>query len=217
MDENCRVNFQPPLLWTSLCLEELWRDAEELQFWTDASTGECDENGLSLGGGGFGACFMTPDGPQYMGGSWKSIGVDIAGLHVSEVEMLAVSLAVETWGKYLQQRRIVMRCDNSACVESINRQRCKDPGMAVGLRCLFLTMAKHSFLMRSKHIGTKENVLADSASREDWDEFFRFAKEEFGLESNDMERVEPTLDMEDMMRRIRKAKASVARYRAETT
>jgi len=77
-------------------------------------------------------------------------------------------------------------------------------------------MAKHSFLMRSKHIGTKENVLADSASREDWNEFFRFAKEEFGLEPEDMERVEPALNMEDMMRRIRKAKAATARHRAET-
>ena len=191
----------------SLSLDAFETTAEELSLWTDASFS------------GFGACFMTPDGPQYFGGRWSDYGLNpkAEGFHISELEACAVALAMDLWGKYLSQRRIVMRCDNEATVHMINTGRCKDPGMMCSMRSLFFTMAKHSFAMNSKHVKTEDNVLADSASR--WfddpkyrEVFFKFARDEFGFERDEMTQVTPTLDIAELLRKIKKARAAAARH-----
>ena len=90
---------------------------------------------------------------------------------------------------------------------------------------IFFICAKHSFMTRSKHIGTKLNVLADAASRADWRRFFAYAKSEFGVAREAMREVEPTLDTAGMLAKIRKAtlterrldeEAAVARSRGRT-
>jgi hypothetical protein len=180
----------------SLILEELWRDAEELQFWTDASLD------------GYGACFNTPDGPQFFGGLWSDFGVDTSEMHISELEMLAVGMAVHQWGQYLAQRRVLIRVDNEACVHTLASGRCRDPGMMVCMREMFFTMAKDSFLLRAKHIGTKDNVLADAASRSEMDRFYAFGLSEFGWRKEDMTEVTPSLDVAALLRKMRSAAAA---------
>ena len=90
-----------------------------------------------------------------------------------------------------------------------------DPGMLVVAREMFFICAKHSFLTRSAHIGTKLNVLADAASRCEWERFFAFAKSEFGVEREQMREVEPTLDTPLMLEKIRKAMLTERRCEAE--
>jgi ribA/ribD-fused uncharacterized protein len=188
----------------SLCLAELWEDAEELGFWTDASMD------------GFGACFLGPNGPEYFGGRWADYGIDprAAGMHISELEALALALAVETWGHYLSGRRVSVRVDNEACVTMVNNRNARDPGMMHSMRNIFFEMARNSFELGSRWISTKDNVLADAASRSDWKRFFEFARSEFGFEPADMREVVPTTDIGLQLRKIKKARAAAAAHEA---
>ena len=75
-------------------------------------------------------------------------------------------------------------------------------------------MARHSFMMRSKHIGTKENVMADAASRDDWARFYEHAHEVYGLTPEQMHRVPVTLDVPAVIARMQRAHVA-ARLRGE--
>jgi hypothetical protein len=196
----------------SMCLEDLWQQAEDLQLWTDASLE------------GFGAFFVTPDGPQYVGGKWEDYGVDVSlfgtkpcgvdddlRFHTSELELLAIAIALTTWGEYLSQRRFVMKCDNSSAERTVNTGRARDPGLMVGMREVFFASAKHSFDVRCEHIDTKKNVAADALSRDDEETFFEFVEEKFGFGREELERVESKLDVGEMLRKIRRARRAVAR------
>ena len=213
------LRFAPTQNGTSLMLEEEWVDAEELRFWTDASLD------------GYGAAFQLPSGEwEYFGGEWARFGVDTSEMHISQLEMLAAAMAFDTWGEHLARKRVVTRCDNESSVFTINALsggggRTTDAGMLVVAREIFFICAKHSFMTRSKHIGTKLNVLADAASRADWRRFFAYAKSEFGVAREAMREVEPTLDTAGMLAKIRKAtlterrldeEAAVARSRGRT-
>ena len=190
----------------SLTLDE---EFTELRFFTDASFL------------GFGACFDTPDGPQFFCGRWTDFGLpppeelEASGWHISELEMLAVAMAAETWGHYLARRKGVIRVDNEASVHTINNGRCHDGGMMVVMRELFHIAAKHSFMLRCRHIGTKDNVLADAPSRDDLEAFYAFAKAEFGWERADITRVECTLDVRAVIERMERAHAWMARNELE--
>lgn len=157
---------------------------------------------------GFGAVFLTPSGAEYFAGKWTDYGIDpkALGFHISELEMLVVTCVGATWGHLLSTKRVLMRCDNESCVQTLQRGRCRDPGMMCCVRELCLAMAKHSFDMMAHHIRTEENVLADAASRDDWERFFSYALSEFGLTT--LKRIEPKIDLALMLRRIRDARAA---------
>jgi hypothetical protein len=180
---------------TSLFLEREWRDAEELHFYTDASLD------------GYGAAFLVNGKLEYFGGSWADLGIDgkDGSWHISELEALALLMAVATWGSKLSRRRVVVRVDNEATVTAVNKSRCADPGMMVCLRELFFVMARDSFALRCKWIGTKENVLADAASRAEWARFRAYAASEFGVATGDMVEVSVSLDTPDVLRRMQKS------------
>jgi hypothetical protein len=185
-------------------LEALWRDAEELGLFTDASLE------------GFGAIFIQDGKAEAFGGSWAQYGVDTSTLSINELEMLAVAMACDRWGAQLSRRRVVMRCDNDNCVSAINSQRCTADALGVGLRELTHQCMRHSFDVRSRHIPTAENVLADSLSRiainpRYWREFYDFALSEFDLEPDDITMVEPTLtlDVAHVLTRMVRAEAAV--------
>ena len=200
----------------SAVLDEEWSNAERLFLHTDASWSPKagDEND-----GGFGAIFeVAPGRFEYFGGEWKEFGVETCGMHISELEMLAVSMAMETWGRYLHGRRVVIRCDNSATVDCINRGRVRDAGMMIGMRELALSAARHSFDVRCDWIATKKNVFSDSASRagkDGWGVFFRHCKEQLGLEPEQLTQVKPTLDTPAVLEKIRRAYLAKARRKED--
>jgi hypothetical protein len=221
-DVSFWLRFAPTQNGKSLMLEEEWVEAEELRFWSDASGGE---------NGGYGAAFQLPSGKwEYFGGLWREFGIDTSEMHISQLEMLAAAMAFDTWGEHLSRKRVVTRCDNESSVYTINSLsggggKTTDAGMLVVAREIYFICAKHSFMTRSKWIGTKLNVLADAASRADWRRFFEYAKSEFGVDRSAMREVTPTLDTAGMLTKIRKAilterrldeEAALARSRGRT-
>jgi hypothetical protein len=186
---------------SSLFLAREWSDAEELHFYTDASLD------------GYGAAFLVDGKLEYFGGPWSDFGIDgkDGSWHISELEALALVMAVATWGSKLSRRRVVVRVDNEATVTAVNKARCADPGMMVCMRELFFVMARDSFALRCKWIGTKENVLADAASRAEWACFRAYAAAEFGVAAEDMTEVPVGFDTRDVLRRMEKSHRAAER------
>jgi hypothetical protein len=176
--------------------EDIWRSAEEIGLYTDASFS------------GYAAVYLRPDGSaEYFAGSWEQHGfsaeaLKAAGVHISELELLVVALAVDRWASVLPQGKFKLRCDNSASCDALNEGRISDVGMLICLREIFHCAASNGFEAGASHIGTKENVLADAGSRGAWARFFEFALAEFGLAEEDFTRVESSLCVKTMLAKI---------------
>ena len=84
-------------------------------------------------------------------------------------EMQAVNHALHLWLDQLRGTRVVLYCDNEACVHGLSKLSIR--GLAMGpLRQIATTMAKYDILMVPTWIPTHANQLADDLSR------FRYRK-----------------------------------------
>ena len=181
----------------SMMVGDQWRNAKVIDFWTDASGGV---------GGGFGAVFRLPDGTlEWFGGAWADYCIDPTLYHISELELLVYVLACNRWEQWLSGK-IMGHCDNLSCCQVLASCRTSDPGFLVCLRKLFASQARGGFELRARWISTKDNVASDAISRGDLPRFFEFARTDLGVELNDIHRIEPSLDVADMLHRILQAK-----------
>ena len=89
------------------------------------------------------------------------------GLPIHALEMLAVLLAVKSWGSSLQGLKVQIYCDNDAAVQVINSGRTKDSFMASCIREIWLLVSMYSFQIRAVHLPGEENRVPDWLSR--WD------------------------------------------------
>jgi hypothetical protein len=84
-------------------------------------------------------------------------------------EMKAVHHAMLLWLNSLRGSRLILYCDNDACVQGLQKSSIRGPAMAP-LRDIAMLTAVHDIIMVPTWIPTKANVLADNLSR------FRFKK-----------------------------------------
>ena len=80
-------------------------------------------------------------------------------------ELYALLVACATWGKRLVGKKILVNCDNTAIVESVNKGSCKCPAIMSLIRELFFVAANHNFECKLRYIPSKKNVEADLLSR----------------------------------------------------
>ena len=125
-----------------------WTKLQEMRITTDASTT------------GFG-CFNAATG-EYMHGQWP---VELQTLPIHILEMVALFAAILHWGSRWKRRRVVFDVDNMSVVWAFNNFYCKDPGLAIILREVFLLVQKYQFDLRARHIRTDINVCSDALSR----------------------------------------------------
>ncbi len=142
-------------------------------------------------------------GDKYMAGAWPKCA---NGLSINELELLVVAIAAAKFGPEWARRRIVTNCDNMAAVHTINSGAARAPPLMVAMRQLYMSAARHGFEIKAKHIGTKLNVAADSASRGDWTRFFDHVQKVLNIDKSDMRQVGPNLDIEAAIRRMQKAR-----------
>lgn len=84
-------------------------------------------------------------------------------------EMKAVHHAMELWLHQLRGSRLVLYCDNDACVNGLRKSSMHGPAMAP-LRDIAMLAATHDIIVVPTWISTKANQLADDLSR------FRYRK-----------------------------------------
>ena len=97
-----------------------------------------------------------------MHGCWPA---ELQTLPIHILEMLALFAAIIQWGSRWKRRRIVFDVDNMSVVWAFNNFYCKDPGLAIVLREVFLLVQKYEFDLRARHIRTDVNVCSDALSR----------------------------------------------------
>ena len=88
-------------------------------------------------------------------------------LPIHQLELLAVLVAIRTWGRKYSGAKIQLYCDNEAAVRVINSSKTKDSFMGSCLRELWLEVCCFQFELRAIHLPGEENRLADWLSR--WD------------------------------------------------
>lgn len=120
---------------------------------------------------GWGCCFEG----QWMCGRWSAeimCAIREKRVSISDLELLALNFAVETWGPALAGRRLLLRCDNMASVANVTSRSSRQPLRAALLRRLFVFAAMYGIQLRSTYINTKRNEHADALSRGDLRRFF---------------------------------------------
>ena len=93
-------------------------------------------------------------------------------ISISDLELVTLNAALETWGSDLAGKRLNLRCDNMASVMNVTAQASRIPRRAALLRRLFVIAAAHGIQIRSSYINTKRNEHADALSRNDLTRFF---------------------------------------------
>ena len=110
------------------------------------------------GNAGFAAVF----GSWWFAESWPSY---LKEYQIAIKELFPIVVALELWGKHLQNSKVMFFSDNQAVVEAINKQYCKDKVMMSLVRRMILAVLTFNVVFRAKHIAGKSNVTADQLSR----------------------------------------------------
>lgn len=74
-------------------------------------------------------------------------------------------VALTIWGEELRNKKICFRCDNSAVVQIVNTMTSKSDRVMVVLRAFTLLCLKLNVVVKSLHVSSVSNFLADALSR----------------------------------------------------
>lgn len=114
---------------------------------------------------GFGAVW----GAKWMHGQWSPEQLGAAKrkqtISMPYLEMLAIALALSTWGPLLRGLKITVQCDAQSAVQALQGFTCSDSALMHLIRIILWLAAKHSFAIRCVHIAGRSNVAADLLSR----------------------------------------------------
>ena len=80
-------------------------------------------------------------------------------------ELFPIVIAMEIWGKELQNKKILFMSDNVSVVQIINKQTSKEKVIMRLIRRLVLSTLRYNIHFRAKHIPGNHNVAADHLSR----------------------------------------------------
>lgn len=114
---------------------------------------------------------------------------------ISPLELMTVAfllcVVMEASGPIWEEKKgdrgviqLVMRCDNKSAVDVILSRRPHSPAMRVALDIVELVESNYGVRVRLEHIKTKENVVADALSHDNWEKagrMFETAGTEFKL------------------------------------
>ena len=136
--------------------------ADKISFFTDA---------VGSAKLGYGCVF----GNSWTFGAWGESFVKNLLPSIECLELFAVTVAIVLWAKKLENRRVIINCDNQAVVSMINKTVSSCPYCMRLVRIIVLTSLKHNVRFFADYLETSKNVLADSLSRFDFVTFRTFA------------------------------------------
>ena len=168
------VRLGPPelddLRWWQVLLREhsgtVILDSEE---WSPASTHKIYTDASSRTG--YGVMWRG----NYFHGRWDDAtqaAIDVGRISINELELVCLTMALETFGRQLRGKRILFRCDNTSVVHNIASGSSQRLARAAILRRLYVVAAMYGIQLKSTWIPTNDNEHADALSRADFDRFF---------------------------------------------
>lgn len=93
---------------------------------------------------------------------------------MTTLELIPDVLALCLWGVRLANKKVLFHIDNQALVTILNKQTSKSQGVMFLLCPFIIDCMLHNICFRVVHIPTKNNIIADSISRQQW-QYFRQA------------------------------------------
>ena len=90
---------------------------------------------------------------------------NFSNLHITQLEMLNVIVALKVWAKNWANQRITLYCDNLAVVEVLNSGKTRDAFLGACARNAWLIMSTFNIHIHTVHIPGKMNYVADLLSR----------------------------------------------------
>ena len=96
---------------------------------------------------------------------WSLAGPEIARLHINHKEILALEVAASIWAPYWENKTIYVYTDNMCALHSIRKGTSKHPIAMDSLRKVWWLSAIHNFRLKPIYYSTKNNIIADRASR----------------------------------------------------
>ena len=150
------ITYLPTWNGVSFMYDMNWSNSYDLQLWTDASD-------IAIGG--------------YFNGSWfmQTLTASARSFPIAWRELLAVVVALSTWGHRLQGKRVRFYIDNSAIVQVINKGCSRNSDLMTLVRWLFFIAAGHGFEFHAEYLPSTDNAIADALSRADLSRFRRLA------------------------------------------
>ena len=91
--------------------------------------------------------------------------------------MLAVVMAIATFGKYWKAGVVLIHCDNKAVVDICNSRTAKHKPLTMLLRRLFFLELDFDIHVVVVHIKGEDNVIADAISRFEWAKLYNLLDE----------------------------------------
>ncbi len=102
--------------------------------------------------------------------AWPQVWLSV---HITVKELLPVIMACALWGHRWQGGTIRCRTDNAAVVAMVNRGTSKNSLAMHLLRSLFFFMARFNLFLQAEHVPGRQNIAADSLSRDNLPLFFQ--------------------------------------------
>ena len=137
-----------------------WQGLDVHKIYTDASTST-----------GFGCMYKG----LWFNGTWNddiTAAIAAGDVDINLLELICLTMSLETFGHQLRGKRILFRCDNSSCVHNIQKESSQKRIRATILRRLYVVAALFGIQLRSTWIPTDFNEHADALSRSDMQRFF---------------------------------------------
>lgn len=136
--------------------------AEDVGLFSDASRAEK--------GKGFGCYFRETGEWTYQ--VWEPNFIEQYDPSIQFLELYAQVVSIRLWGKHFRNRRIEVNCDNESVVTMINHSTSKCPRCMILIRLLTKHSMTENLRVFAKHLGTKQNGVADSLSCNDLKRFW---------------------------------------------
>ena len=136
--------------------------ASTIGFFTDAS------GNYSLG---FGGAYDN----QWFYGGWDSEFMEFAKPSIAFMELYALTAGVLIWSDKLQNKRIVVHCDNKSVVQMVNNTTSSCKNCMYLIRLIVLSGLTHNRRLFATYVSSEDNAIADSLSRLDFKCFWKLA------------------------------------------
>ncbi|XP_071160936.1 uncharacterized protein [Mytilus edulis] len=133
--------------------DRFWSTNESLELFTDSA------GNVLLGCG----AYFQGHWVQYQ---WPSSWADTSILlGITGLELIPIVLSFMIWGPSFRNKKILLRIDNQALVNIVNKRTSKSKRVMIWIRQLvFLTM-NNNIQFRAQHIEGEHNAIADALSR----------------------------------------------------
>lgn len=151
-------NFNGHSIW-----QEDFVSADSLNLFTDAA-----------GSVGYGAYFNGLWSAEVWPDRWFQLNLH---RNILLLELFPVLVAIEVWGEFLRNKRILFHSDNKGVVFYLNCLSANSLPVITVLRQIVLRCLELNIWVKAVYIPGPSNVLADCLSRQQWELFRQLAPE----------------------------------------